>query len=286
MRFTLKLKGIHCTWPDDTLCHDKYQWCWTAMLSFHLVLRTNQESVNIYTMPLAIVVMYSIHHRMWGNQPGRRSIYLWQRSHLAVMQLAMGHFNKLDNSHFFTPPAVIPLITGGERWHLITWKTDLSVAMFPQKLWAFSSLGMCSFISPPQGYMGQGYLLWCKKDVSTNLVLFRLPSSGTVLVEVLFFDSQAFTPSTRSSTSESVSVSSLLWKHKTSSENIHHKSFLQLQAFETSFNQVRQILLYLMENLFFDNVPQSFLSFFAGIDNIMSGKTIEIFKITGITLAK
>ena len=49
---------------------------------------------------------------------------------------------------------------------------------------------------------------------STNLVLFRLPSSDRVLAEPLFLDSQDFTPSTRSSTSESVSVSSPLHGNK------------------------------------------------------------------------
>lgn len=54
-----------------------------------------------------------------------------------------------------------------------------------------------------------------QKDEGTNLVLFRLPSSDRVLVEPLFFESQDLTSSTRSSTSESVSVSSpLRWGGK------------------------------------------------------------------------
>lgn len=60
----------------------------------------------------------------------------------------------------------------------------------------------------PQGCTWLSVMM--QKDVNTNLVLFRLPSSDSVFVEPLFFESQDLTPSTRSSTSESVSVSSPL----------------------------------------------------------------------------
>lgn len=66
-----------------------------------------------------------------------------------------------------------------------------------------------SFITTlPQGRTWLSVMM--QMDVRTNLVLFRLPSSDRVLAEVLFLDSQDLTPSTRSSTSESVSVSSPL----------------------------------------------------------------------------
>lgn len=74
----------------------------------------------------------------------------------------------------------------------------------------FKAGNVGSFISGlPQGST-RLYYVRMKKDMSTNLVLFRLPSSDRVLVEHLFFESQDLTPSTRSSTSESVSVSSPL----------------------------------------------------------------------------
>lgn len=87
----------------------------------------------------------------------------------------------------------------------------------------------------------------------TNLALFRLPSSDRVLVEPLFFESQDLTPSTRSSTSESVSVSSPLWRHRFSlwgasrspiqdSKIIHlNVSFLhfQMQGFSVKWDDLR-----------------------------------------------
>lgn len=65
-----------------------------------------------------------------------------------------------------------------------------------------------SITTLPQGCTWLSVMM--QKDARTNLVLFRLPSSDRVLVEVLFLESQDLTPSTRSSTSESVSVSSPL----------------------------------------------------------------------------
>lgn len=80
----------------------------------------------------------------------------------------------------------------------------------PQVILGLFRLGMCAAVSLHH----HGGLTWLsvmmQKDVRTNLVLFRLPSSGRVLAVVLFFESQVLTPSTRSSTSESVSVSSPL----------------------------------------------------------------------------
>lgn len=86
----------------------------------------------------------------------------------------------------------------------------------PQVILGLFRLGMCAAVSLHHhgGAGWGGGLTWLsvmmQKDVRTNLVLFRLPSSGRVLAVVLFFESQVLTPSTRSSTSESVSVSSPL----------------------------------------------------------------------------
>lgn len=79
----------------------------------------------------------------------------------------------------------------------------------------FKAGNVGSFIAKlPQGCTWSSVMM--QKDVSANLVLFRLPSSDRVLAEPLFFESQDLTPSTRSSTSESVSVSSPLRRNKTS----------------------------------------------------------------------
>lgn len=48
------------------------------------------------------------------------------------------------------------------------------------------------------------------KGFHTDLVVFWVPSSESVLADPLFFESSDFTPSTRSSTSESISDSSPL----------------------------------------------------------------------------
>lgn len=69
----------------------------------------------------------------------------------------------------------------------------------------------------PQGHAVHGYLSCCSEEMRTNLVLFRLPSSDGILAVVLFCESHDLTPSTRSSTSESVSVSSPLRKQGTGS---------------------------------------------------------------------
>lgn len=69
----------------------------------------------------------------------------------------------------------------------------------------------------PQGHTRRGYLSCCTEDMRTNLALFRNPSSDGVLAMALFFESHDFTPPTRSSISESVSVSSPLRKQETSS---------------------------------------------------------------------
>lgn len=75
----------------------------------------------------------------------------------------------------------------------------------------FKAERSCNFIAIlPQGHSIHGYLSCCTEDMRTNLVLFRLPSSDGVLAVALFFESHDFTPSTRSSISESVSVSSPL----------------------------------------------------------------------------
>lgn len=54
-------------------------------------------------------------------------------------------------------------------------------------------------------------------------MLFGLLSSGSVFVLVLFFESHVLTPSTRSSTSESVSVSSPLLKAEGQFRHFHSK---------------------------------------------------------------
>lgn len=54
-------------------------------------------------------------------------------------------------------------------------------------------------------------------------MLFGLLSSGSVLALVLFFESHVLTPSTRSSTSESVSVSSPLLKAEGQFRHFHSK---------------------------------------------------------------
>lgn len=75
----------------------------------------------------------------------------------------------------------------------------------------FKAERSCSLIAAlPQGHAEHRYLSRCTEGMRTNLVLFRLPSSDGVFAVVLFFESHDFTPSTRSSTSESVSVSSPL----------------------------------------------------------------------------
>lgn len=76
----------------------------------------------------------------------------------------------------------------------------------------FKAGNVGSFITAlPQGCTRLSVMM--HTDVGTNLVLFRLPSSDRVLVEPLFLESQDLTPSTRSSTSESVSVSSPLQRN-------------------------------------------------------------------------
>lgn len=75
----------------------------------------------------------------------------------------------------------------------------------------FKAKRSCNFIATlPQGHTILGHLSCCTEDMRTNLALFRLPSSDRVLAVALFFESQDFTPSIRSSISESVSVSSPL----------------------------------------------------------------------------
>lgn len=75
----------------------------------------------------------------------------------------------------------------------------------------FKAERLCSFIATlPQGHTTRGYLSYYTEDMRTDLVVFRLPASDRVFAVALFFESQDFTPSTRSSISESVSVSSPL----------------------------------------------------------------------------
>lgn len=88
-----------------------------------------------------------------------------------------------------------------------------------------------------------------------GLVLFRLPSSDRALVEPLFFDSQDLTPSTRSSTSESVSVSSPLWRKDfiravhttvkiftlTSQFSVSTKKRWKIKSFSTRLKYIRRL---------------------------------------------
>lgn len=82
----------------------------------------------------------------------------------------------------------------------------------------FEAGNVGSFITGLPGGCTWLYCVMMQEDTSTNLVFFRLPSSESVLVEPLFFESQDLTPSTRSSTSESVSASSPLGRNKNQPE--------------------------------------------------------------------